>query len=141
MLTLAERQTKTIIALHTNGCTAKDIEDTLDAWLSSLPKNFVKSITFDCGKEFANWKTIANTHDIDIFFADPGCPGQRGLNENSNGLLRRNRLSKGMDSTTISQEQLNRVTRFRNNIPRKSLNYKTPIQVMTQHIREISHLK
>lgn len=141
VLTLAERQTKAIIALHTNGCTAKDIEDTLDAWLSSLPKNFVKSITFDCGKEFANWKTIANTHDIDIFFADPGCPGQRGLNENSNGLLRRDGLSKGMDSTTISQEQLNRVTRFRNNIPRKSLNYKTPIQVMTQHIREMSHLK
>ena len=39
----------------------------------------------------------------DIFFADSGCPGQRGLNEHSNGLLRRNGLPKQMDFTNVSQ--------------------------------------
>ncbi|BDP71542.1 hypothetical protein EfmAA94_27150 [Enterococcus faecium] len=53
------------------------------------PKNLFKSITFDCGKEFSNWKQISNVNDIAIYFADPGTPSQRGLNENSNGLLRR----------------------------------------------------
>ncbi len=66
-----------------------------------FPVNLFKSITFDCGKEFSNWKSISNAHDIDIFFADPGCPGQRGLNEHSNGLLRRNGLPKQMDFTNI----------------------------------------
>lgn len=39
------------------------------------------------GKEFPNWKTISNKQDINIYFADPGTPYQRGLNGNSNGSL------------------------------------------------------
>ena len=71
--------------------------------MSQVPSHLFKLITFNCGKEFSNWKSISNAHDIDIFFANPGCPGQRGLNEQSNGLLRRNGLPKQMDFTNISQ--------------------------------------
>ena len=59
-----------------------------EKWLEQIPIKLVKSITFDCGKEFSNWKNICNKHDISIFFADPGCPSQRRLNENSNGLFK-----------------------------------------------------
>ncbi|BDP76916.1 hypothetical protein EfmAA242_11440 [Enterococcus faecium] len=76
------------------GRKAVDIENSINEWLQSVPKNLFKSITFDCGKEFSNWKSISNTNDIDIYFADPGTPSQRGLNEHSNGLLRKDgRLS------------------------------------------------
>ena len=78
--------------------------------MTGLPSHVFKSITFDCGKEFSNWKTVSNKHDIDIFFADPGCPRQRGLNENSNGLLRRDGLGKGMDFTGLSQSFTSSVT-------------------------------
>ena len=44
-----------------------------------------------------------------FFFADPGCPGQRDLNEHSNGLLRRNGLPKQMDFTNISQNYLSAI--------------------------------
>ena len=81
---------KTIIALKTNGRKASYIEASINQWLSQVPSYLFKSITFDCGKEFSNWKSISNAHDIDIFFAGPYCPGQRGLNEHSNGLLRQN---------------------------------------------------
>ena len=54
---------------------ASDIEASINQWLSQVPSHLFKSITFDCGKEFSNWKSISNAHDIDIFFADPGCPG------------------------------------------------------------------
>lgn len=81
---------KTIIALKTNGRRASDIEASINQWLSQVPSHLFRSITFDCGKEFSNWKSISNAHDIDIFFAGPDCPGQRGLNEHSNGLLRQN---------------------------------------------------
>ena len=48
----------------------------------------------------------STTHDIDIFFVDPGCPGQRGLNEHSNGLLRRNGLPKQLDFANIPKNYL-----------------------------------
>ena len=100
-----------------------DIEASINQWLSQVPSHLFKSITFDCGKEFSNWKSISNAHDIDIFFADPGCPGQRGLIEHSNGLLRRNGLPQQMDFTNISQNYLSAIADKRNRIPRKSLNY------------------
>ena len=84
-----------------------DIEVSINQWLSQVPSHLFKSITFDCGKEFSNWKSISNAHDIDIFFANPGCPGQRGLNEQSNGLLRRNGLPKQIDFTNVSKNYEN----------------------------------
>ncbi len=76
--------------------------------------------------------------DIDIFFADPGCPGQRGLNEHSNGLLRRNGLPKQMDFTTISQKYLSAIADKRNRMPRKSLNYQTPYQVFMSYLKSLA---
>lgn len=94
VITLVERLSKVIITLKTRGRLAADIENRLNTWFESVPKNLFKSITIDCGKEFSNWKQISNKNDIDIYFADPGTPSQRGLNENSNGLLRKDGLSK-----------------------------------------------
>ena len=115
-----------------------DIEASINQWLSQVPSHLFKSITFDCGKEFSNWKSISNAHDIDIFFADPGCPGQRGLNEHSNGLLRRNGLPKQMAFTNISQNYLSATADKRNRIPRKSLNYQTPYQVFLSYMKNLT---
>ena len=73
-----------------------------------------------------------------IFFADPVCPGQRGLNEHSNGLLRRNGLPKQMDFTTISQNYLSAIDDKRNRIPRKSLNYQSPYQVFLSYLKSLT---
>lgn len=102
VITLVERLSKAIITLKTKGRKASDIEVAINQWLSQVPSHLLKSIIFDCEKEFSNWKSISNVHDVDIFFADPGCPGQQGLNEHSNGLLRRNGLPKQIDFTGIS---------------------------------------
>ncbi|MGT2937272.1 transposase, partial [Streptococcus caprae] len=67
--------------------------------------------------------------------ADPGCPGQRGLNEHSNGLLRRHGLPKQMDFSELSQTFLSAVANKRNRIPRKSLNYQTPYQVFLSQVK------
>ncbi|WP_156807257.1 IS30 family transposase, partial [Streptococcus sp. S784/96/1] len=135
VITLVEKQSKAIITLRTKGRKASDIEQALTRWFSRFPKHLFKSMAFDCGKEFCNWKTISNQHDIDIFFADPGCPGKRGLNEHSNGLLRRHGLPKQMDFNGLSQKVLPAIADRRNNIPRKSLNYQTPYQVFLSYIK------
>ena len=137
-ITLVEHCSKAIITLKTNGWKESDIETSINQWLSQVLSHLLKSTTFDCRKEFSNWKSISTTHDIDIFFADPGFPRQRGLNEHSKGLLRRNGLPKQMDFTNISQNYLSATADKRNRIPRKSLNYQTPYQVFLSCMKNLT---
>ncbi|AQS52498.1 hypothetical protein BW727_101594 [Jeotgalibaca dankookensis] len=136
VITLVERLSKVIITLKPHGRKANDIENTLNQWFESIPRHLFKSITFDCGKEFSNWKNLSNQHDIAIYFADPGTPSQRALNENSNGLLRKDGLPKEMDFNQVDQTFVSSVANKRNNIPRKSLAYQTPLEVFLSYINE-----
>ena len=98
-----------------------------------LSKQKAKEL-YDCGKEFSNWKKISNTNDISIYFADPGTPSQRGLNEHSNGLLRKDGLYKAMDFNGVSETFIQSVASKRNHIPRKSLHYRTPMEVFLSYV-------
>jgi len=132
VVTLAERISKLIITVKPDGRRAIDIQRALDGVFQNIPSNLFKSIAFDNGKEFSNWKEIANEHDIDIYFCDPGTPSQRPLNEHSNGLLRRDGLPKEMDFNTVSEAFIQSVSTKRNLIPRKSLKYFTPLEVFLE---------
>lgn len=136
VITLVERLTKVIITLKPEGRQAADIEKVTNQWFEVVPRNLFKSITFDCGKEFSNWKSISNQNDIAIYFADPGTPSQRALNEHSNGLLRRDGLFKSMDFNQVNQSFVSSVASKRNHIPRKSLNYQTPLEVFLSYMDE-----
>lgn len=142
VITLVERLSKVIITLKPNGRTAKDIETSINNSCTQIPKNLFKSITFDCGKEFSNWRSISNQTDMSIYFADPGTPSQRGLNEHSNGLLRKDGLPKQMDFNQVDQAFVSAVASKRNHIPRKSLNYQTPLEVFLSYMddRQLSSL-
>jgi len=134
VVTFAEPVSKMIFTLKPDSRKAKDVGHVINRWLKNLPKRFFKTLTFDCGKEFSNWKDIANENDIDIYFCDPGTPSQRPLNENSNGLLRRSGLPKEMDFNTVSEAFIQSVSDKRNRIPRRSLGFKTPIQVFIEEV-------
>lgn len=136
VITLVERLSKAIITLKPAGRQAKDIETRLNQWFQSVPKHLFKSITFDCGKEFSNWKNISNINDIAIYFADPGTPSQRGLNENSNGLLRKDGLYKAMDFNGVSESFIQSVASKRNQIPRKSLDYRTTLELFLSYVEK-----
>ncbi|ULG75112.1 IS30 family transposase [Macrococcus brunensis] len=136
VITLVERVSKMIITLRPEGRKASDIEKALNSMFAALPYRLFKSITFDCGKEFSSWKSISNQHDISIFFADPGTPSQRGLNEHSNGMLRRNGLDKDMDFNTVTDDYIIQVAHSLNNRPRKSLGYRTPLEVFMSFIED-----
>ncbi|AXY25934.1 IS30 family transposase [Suicoccus acidiformans] len=133
-ITLVERISKLAITLKTEGRKACQVTDSLRRFFLKVPYRLVKSLTLDNGKEFSNWKDLSNEFDIDIFFADPGCPSQRGLNEHTNGLLRRDGLPKGTDFNEVDEDFLKEVTFKRNIIPRKSLNYYTPLEVFLAHL-------
>ncbi len=134
VITLVERLSEAIITLKPEGRTAQAIETAISTWCHQMPRNLFKSITFDCGKEFSNWRSMSNRNDLSIYFADPGTPSQRGLNEHSNGLLRRDGLPKDMDFNTVHQVFVSSLAARRNHIPRKSLNYCTPLEVFLSYM-------
>ena len=73
-------------------------------------------------------ENIAAALDADFYFAHPYSSWERGLNENTNGLIRQY-FPKGSDFTRITVKEINAVMKKLNNRPRKCLGMKTPNQV------------
>lgn len=127
LVTLAERKSRYVLAgqlhsKHARGVTAK---------VNSLlrpHKHKCHTVTFDNGKEFAEHETIASELKAGIYFAHPYHSWERGLNENSNGLLRQY-FSKGMRLTDVTEEQVQWAVDRLNHRPRKVLGFRTPYEV------------
>jgi IS30 family transposase len=94
----------------------------------------VLTITYDNGKEFSEHSKIASELHASCYFAKPYHSWERGLNEHTNGLVRQY-LPKKTDFTQVSDETVQRIADKLNNRPRKVLNYKTPLEVLTMHQR------
>lgn len=93
------------------------------------------TITADNGTEFSKHQQIAKELKIEIFFARPYHPWERGANENTNGLVRQYFL-KGTDFAKITDKDINMVQERINNRPRKRLDFKTPIEFIKQKYGE-----
>ena len=93
----------------------------------------VYTITADNGKEFSNHKQIATELKANVYFAYPYHAWERGLNENTNGLIRRY-FPKKFSFEEITEEQVHMVMNRLNNRPRKTLGFETPNEVFFGHI-------
>lgn len=83
------------------------------------------TITADNGKEFANHEVIAQELNATVYFAHPYHSWERGVNENTNGLIRQY-FTKGSSFENITECHVEQVMNRLNHRPRKTLNYKTP---------------
>jgi IS30 family transposase len=99
-------------------------------------KHLIKTITSDNGKEFANHKSIANSLQIDYYFAKPYHSWERGANENLNGLVRQYFPKKTSFACITDQEVKNIVNKL-NNRPRKRFGYKTPTEIFAQKLNDL----
>lgn len=91
-------------------------------------KDKVLTITSDNGTEFAYHKQISKELESDFYFAHPYSSWERGLNENTNGLVRQY-IKKGSDISQIDDEYLSSIVNKLNKRPRKSLNFLAPIDL------------
>ena len=134
VITLVEKRSKYIVLL-TGSRKSEDVKEAVLKWMFPLKRTAVNTITFDRGKEFSKWREIEKESHmgVGVFFSDPGSPGQRGLNENSNGLVRKE-LPKSTDLSQYTQHELNEIAKKYNSIPRKSLGYLTAEEVMKKAI-------
>ena len=90
------------------------------------------TITADNGKEFAGHESMTEQLNAAVYFAHPYHSWERGLNENTNGLIRQY-FTKGSSFENITDEQVEDVMNKLNHRPRKTLNYKTPHSVFFTH--------
>lgn len=94
-------------------------------------KDFSHTITLDNGKEFSDHEKTAAALNMNIYFAHPYHSWERGVNENTNGLIRQY-IPKGSSFHDISDEKIHWITEQLNNRPRKSLGYQTPNEVFQE---------
>ena len=103
-----------------------DLMGTVIRGLRPLP---IKTLTFDNGSEFAGYERVTQALGINVYFADPGRPGQRGTCENTIGLVRQY-IPKGTSGAHLSKTQLQRIADKLNNRPRQCLGFRTPYEVL-----------
>lgn len=127
IVSLTERKSRMSLIYKVERKTKDNVTDAVINMLTPI-KDSVYTMTSDNGKEFANHETIANHLDADFYFAHPYASYERGLNENTNGLIRQY-FPKNRDFRTIRDEEIIRVIKRLNNRPRKCLEFKTPNQV------------
>ncbi|WP_139682551.1 IS30 family transposase [thiotrophic endosymbiont of Bathymodiolus puteoserpentis (Logatchev)] len=128
--TLAERKSRLYLALPIVNKTAQNANDAINKRLTPL-KHWVKTLTFDNGREFSWHEKLAENLDCNTYFAKPYHSWERGLNENHNGLLRQF-FPKRMALDNVSEKEAFRATDLMNNRPRKCLGYKTPFEVFAK---------
>ncbi len=124
LLTMVERKTLYTVIVRLAG---KQSNLLADAAIESLAriKSKIKTITFDNGLEFASHERIAAGLEADIYFAHPYASWERGINENTNGLIRQY-FPKGTDFNDISDKQIKHVMDRLNNRPRKTRGCRSP---------------
>ncbi len=127
IVTLVDRVSKkTLISCVIKKCSARVTLETIGLLMSF--KQYVFTITADNGTEFSQHEVIAKILQAKMYFAHPYHSWERGLNENTNGLIRQY-IPKGSDLEEVGQEKILWIMDRLNNRPRKSLGYATPNEV------------
>lgn len=129
--TLVERTTRKTVLVPLKEKDAEHVREAYARSLRSLPKELAKTLTYDQGKEMSEHKRFTIATGIQVYFAHPGSPWERGTNENTNGLIRQY-FPKGTDFSRVSVRQIKRVERELNDRPRKALHWKKPDEVFNQ---------
>lgn len=125
LLTLVDRKSRYLCCKKLPACQSEWVTKAIVARLKQLP---CQTVTPDNGKEFAGFARISQELGVPVYFAHPGCPWERGTNENTNGLLREY-FPKRTDLTDISEDEIQRIEADLNNRPRKTLGFHTPAEI------------
>jgi IS30 family transposase len=128
LATLVDRKSRYTIIAKVRCKDADLVHQKIKQRLKQLDKERCHSITFDNGSEFARCHRLEKHLGLRLYFAEPGCPHQRGTNENTNGLIRQY-FPKGTDFRNITHSQAREAERLLNSRPRACLGYRTPNEV------------
>ena len=126
--TLVERATLFVALVKLEDGRAETTANGFAQILKRFDSQMRRSLTYDQGREMAQHKSLAEQAQLKVYFAHPHSPWERGICENTNGLLRQY-LPKGHDLSVFSQDQLDDIAMLMNSRPRKTLGWKAPAEL------------
>jgi IS30 family transposase len=132
LVTIVERATQFTLSAQLNDKSAESVTEATIALLKPFAAA-LHTITADNGKEFAYHERITEELGVTVYFAHPYHSWERGLNENTNGLLRQY-WPKSTDLKKVTQEEVDAVIFQLNNRPRKTLGFETPESLMQNYL-------
>lgn len=127
IVTLVDRASKKTLIGNVTTKHANIVSEVVVGLLLPM-SDYTHTITVDNGKEFSEHEQIAEALNAKVYFAHPYHSWERGLNENTNGLIRQY-IKKGSSFHDITNERIAFIEDRLNNRPRKSLGYRTPNEV------------
>lgn len=119
---------------------AEAVRNAIASSIATLPDQLCRSLTWDQGAEMAQHAQLRIDTDLAVYFCDPHSPWQRGTNENTNGLLRQY-FPKGTDLSKHTIDDLAAVAAALNSRPRKTLGWRTPAEVLNDHLISVQQGK
>lgn len=140
LLTITERKTKFEIIFKISSKTAENVVNKINQIKLFLNKHYnkiFKSFSTDNGTEFSNFLEIIKDTKTKIFFCHPYCSGEKGTNEKQNSMIRYF-IPKKTLIENYTFEDINKIASWMNNYPRKSLNYKTPLEAVLEEFNDKS---
>jgi IS30 family transposase len=127
LVTLVERKSLYTVIRAVPRKTAEAVRKAVRCGLTPY-RDRVYTITYDNGREFADHEGMAADLETRVYFAHPYASWERGLNENTNGLIRQY-FPKHRDLTTVTEREIKTAMDKLNHRPRKSLGFRTPHEV------------
>ena len=132
---MVERKSRYTVLAKSKNKTTTTVIDSINHHMLPIA-DLVHTITLDNGKEFSLHEQLTATLNADVYFAKPYHSWERGLNENTNGLVRQY-YPKKSSFDMITYHDLKRVERKLNHRPRKCLGYKTPFEVLSKSFEKM----
>ena len=131
--TLVERTTRFTLLVPLRGYDAPGVRRAFAREMRTLPAQLTKSLTYDRGREMIEHRLFTRDTQVQVYFAHPHSPWERGTNENTNGLIRQF-FPKGTDFSKVSRRAIKHVQALLNGRPRKVLNWRFPCEALRDHL-------
>lgn len=143
LITLVNTASQFLIIRRSENKTGQATVDTLDKLEEEIPElsRIIESLLLDNGIEFSKIEEMMksvkeeNRKRFQVYFTHPYASYERGCNENKNRIIRRY-FKKGKLVESLSDEDILNIARKINNMPRKTLGYKTPLEVFESNLKK-----
>ena len=143
LITLVNTASQFLFVRRSENKTGQATVETLDKLEEEVPElsKIIESLLLDNGIEFSKieemMKSVKDSSKkrFQIYFTHPYASYERGCNENKNRLIRRY-FKKGKLVESLTEEDILNIARKINNMPRKALGYKTPLEVFENNLKK-----
>ena len=134
--TLVERKTRFAVLFRNQDRSTTHLMNRLMDVMEPLPQPARRSITFDRGIEFRNWRKLKPGIGTEAWFCDPQAPWQKGSVENLNKRARRY-LPRDTPVAALSNRSMKAICDRLNGTPRKCLGWRTPAEAFRDELMKL----